>query len=95
MIDKVDQGLKKILDEAAQLGYEKALKDFKALVKEWKDAYPIDIFTEVDPVFSKAITCQDQYDTLITRCSAAMGRHISSRLLDQLDELMMHEVEGE
>lgn len=75
-------------NELIEIGYQKAIQDFKIIIQEWVNAYPTDVFTEVNPQFTKAITDQKGYDTLITRCSAAMGRHMSSRIMQQIDELM-------
>lgn len=67
--------------------YADGINDAIKIVRGWHDAYPEDIFTKHPKELESAIASQERYETLITQVSAAMGRHMSKRLLEQLDEL--------
>lgn len=56
------------------------------VVNKWNDAYPTDIFTPHPKELEKPITTQKEYNVLITRVSAGMGRHIIKCLLEEFAE---------
>lgn len=51
------------------------------VVQKWLDAYPPDIFGEVTEAERK------EHPGLITRNSAAMGRHMATQLLEQISAI--------
>ena len=57
------------------------------LVTRWQEAYPEDIFAKNPRDFKELrtfICTQESYDTVITRASAHMGRHMAKILIEDL-----------
>lgn len=57
--------------------------EFHDVLANWSKAYPTDIFPEPPP---------GQHGKTVDGCSTAMGRHVTKRLLEDLNSLVMNKV---
>lgn len=71
--------------EAFEAGWDAAIREAVEIIEGWKKAYPEDIFTPLPEYGSPEQEAQD--NTLVTRASAHMGRHMSSKLIEQVQDL--------
>lgn len=65
-----------------------ALSVVEAIIQGWIDAYPIDMFGERLSGYAEALMVNEHLRILgpysVDRLSAAMGRHMGTRLLEQV-----------
>lgn len=72
-------------------GRASGIEEMRKMIQKWRDAYPEDIFQPVP----KHDEQTDAESDLITRASAQMGRHTSTRLLEDLIALQADISKGE
>lgn len=70
----------------AKFVYNLAIKDVLEILDKWHQAYPEDVFTPLPKYGTPEADAQD--NNLVTLASAHMGRHMSTKLREEVSGLM-------